>query len=78
MNAAFVFGMYKSDAVEAHDIWSGSDVEHSSSTVDCNRIMFRPQRSPLRTSFVCDKDLRGRKVVLLQCTLLCEMLDITT
>ena len=34
MNVAFVFSMYKSDVVEAHGIWSGSDVEHSSSTVD--------------------------------------------
>ena len=39
MNVAFVFGMYKSDVVEAHGIWSGSDAEHSSSTVDCNRII---------------------------------------
>ena len=47
-----------------------SNVEPSCSTVDCNSLC--------NNSFVPDKDLRGRSVVLLQSTVLHEMLDITT
>ena len=53
----------------------------SRSTADCNCTMFQPRRSlsgAKYLSFLPEEDLRGRNVVQLQSTVLCEMLNITT
>ncbi len=41
-------------------------------------IMFSVTENCAHNSFAPDEDLRGRSVVLLQSTVVCEMVDITT
>ena len=59
-----------------------SSISHS--TVDCNSTSFQPRMSSSGTKlfflscFVPDENLHGQNIVLLQSTVLHEMLDVTT